>query len=81
MISLISDMKFSHSGSLMTRHYLTIRIWDLNKENRPFETSSVYNYLCSKLCSALENDCIFELSVCVMGQTVSSHTTATTTTT
>lgn len=39
IISSISDVKFSHSGRyLMTRDYLSVKIWDLNMENRPLET-------------------------------------------
>ncbi|OBS80599.1 hypothetical protein A6R68_21200, partial [Neotoma lepida] len=39
IISSISDVKFSHSGRyMMTRDYLSVKIWDLNMENRPVET-------------------------------------------
>nr|KAF6448431.1 protein phosphatase 2 regulatory subunit Bbeta [Rousettus aegyptiacus] len=39
IISSISDVKFSHSGRyIMTRDYLTVKVWDLNMENRPIET-------------------------------------------
>uniref|UniRef100_A0A8C0IIY8 Serine/threonine-protein phosphatase 2A 55 kDa regulatory subunit B n=1 Tax=Bubo bubo TaxID=30461 RepID=A0A8C0IIY8_BUBBB len=42
IISSISDVKFSHSGRyIMTRDYLTIKVWDLNMENRPIETYQV----------------------------------------
>lgn len=42
IISSISDVKFSHSGRyLMTRDYLSVKIWDLNMENRPLETYQV----------------------------------------
>lgn len=42
IISSISDVKFSHSGRyMMTRDYLSIKIWDLNMENRPLETYQV----------------------------------------
>ncbi|XP_030878544.1 serine/threonine-protein phosphatase 2A 55 kDa regulatory subunit B beta isoform-like [Leptonychotes weddellii] len=43
IISSISDVKFSHSGRyIMTRDYLTVKVWDLNMENRPIETYQVW---------------------------------------
>lgn len=42
IISSISDVKFSHSGRyLLTRDYLTTKVWDLNMENKPIETYQV----------------------------------------
>ncbi|NWY44837.1 2ABD phosphatase, partial [Sylvia atricapilla] len=42
IISSISDVKFSHSGRyMMTRDYLSVKVWDLNMENRPVETYQV----------------------------------------
>ncbi|KAJ8281514.1 hypothetical protein COCON_G00040330 [Conger conger] len=66
IISSISDVKFSHSGRyLMTRDYLTVKVWDLNMESKPLETYQVHEYLRSKLCSLYENDCIFDKFECV----------------
>ncbi|KAK3564008.1 hypothetical protein QTP86_006260 [Hemibagrus guttatus] len=66
IISSISDVKFSHSGRyLMTRDYLTVKVWDLNMESKPLETYQVHDYLRSKLCSLYENDCIFDKFECV----------------
>lgn len=65
IISSISDVKFSNSGSLMiSRDYLTIKVWDLRQESQPLETYSVHDYLRSKLCSLYENDCIFDKFEC-----------------
>lgn len=42
IISSISDVKFSHNGRyMMTRDYLSVKIWDLNMETRPVETFQV----------------------------------------
>lgn len=42
IISSVSDVKFSHSGRYMlTRDYLTVKVWDLNMEARPIETYQV----------------------------------------
>jgi len=65
IISSISDVKFSNSGDLMiSRDYLTVKVWDLRKENQPIESYSVHDYLRSKLCSLYENDCIFDKFEC-----------------
>ncbi|XP_030643900.1 protein phosphatase 2, regulatory subunit B, gamma a [Chanos chanos] len=66
IISSVSDVKFSHSGRyLLTRDYLTVKVWDLNMEKGPVETYQVHEYLRSKLCSLYENDCIFDKFECV----------------
>ncbi|NXH83970.1 2ABD phosphatase, partial [Edolisoma coerulescens] len=65
IISSISDVKFSHGGRyMMTRDYLSVKVWDLNMEKRPVETYQVHEYLRSKLCSLYENDCIFDKFEC-----------------
>ncbi|KAK2099253.1 Serine/threonine-protein phosphatase 2A 55 kDa regulatory subunit B delta isoform [Saguinus oedipus] len=65
IISSISDVKFSHSGRyMMSRDYLSVKVWDLNMESRPLETHQVHEYLRSKLCSLYENDCIFDKFEC-----------------
>ncbi|XP_043568525.1 serine/threonine-protein phosphatase 2A 55 kDa regulatory subunit B delta isoform isoform X3 [Chiloscyllium plagiosum] len=39
IISSISDVKFSHNGRyMMTRDYLSVKVWDVNMETRPLET-------------------------------------------
>ncbi|KAG9329080.1 hypothetical protein JZ751_007708 [Albula glossodonta] len=65
IVSSISDVRFSHSGRyLLTRDYLTVKVWDLNMERGPIETYQVHDYLRSKLCSLYENDCIFDKFEC-----------------
>lgn len=42
IISSVSDVKFSHNGRyLLTRDYLTAKVWDLNMEKGPVETYQV----------------------------------------
>lgn len=44
IISSVSDVKFSHSGRyLLTRDYLTVKVWDLHMEKGPVETYQVGN--------------------------------------
>ncbi|MFH4981389.1 hypothetical protein AB6A40_008098 [Gnathostoma spinigerum] len=61
IIASVSDVKFSHNGRyLLTRDYLTAKVWDLNMESGPVETYPVHDYLRSKLCTLYENDSIFD---------------------
>nr|CAB3265106.1 serine/threonine-protein phosphatase 2A 55 kDa regulatory subunit B alpha isoform-like [Phallusia mammillata] len=73
IISSISDVKFSNSGRYMiTRDYLSVKVWDLNMENKPVESFQVHEYLRSKLCSLYENDCIFDKFECCWNGTDSA---------
>jgi serine/threonine-protein phosphatase 2A regulatory subunit B len=46
IISSISDVKMSNSGRyMMSRDYLSIKVWDLHMETKPVETYSVRLYL------------------------------------
>uniref|UniRef100_A0A8C1BRR3 Serine/threonine-protein phosphatase 2A 55 kDa regulatory subunit B n=1 Tax=Cyprinus carpio carpio TaxID=630221 RepID=A0A8C1BRR3_CYPCA len=70
IVSSVSDVKFSHSGRyLLTRDYLTVKVWDLNMENKPVETYQVHDYLRTKLCSLYESDCIFDKFECAWNGT------------
>ncbi|XP_055376482.1 protein phosphatase PP2A 55 kDa regulatory subunit isoform X1 [Condylostylus longicornis] len=65
IISSISDVKLSNSGRYMiSRDYLSIKVWDLHMETKPIETYPVHEYLRAKLCSLYENDCIFDKFEC-----------------
>lgn len=65
IISSVSDVKFSRDGRYMlSRDYLTLRIWDLNMDSRPLKTINVHDHLRSKLCDLYENDCIFDKFEC-----------------
>lgn len=73
IISSISDVKFSSCGRYMvSRDYLTVKLWDLNMDSKPIETYNVHEYLRSKLCSLYENDCIFDKFEVVWGGTSDS---------
>lgn len=61
IISSISDVRFSHDGRyIMSRDYLTLKVWDVNMESRPLATIPIHDYLRPKLCDLYENDCIFD---------------------
>lgn len=69
IISSISDVKFSRCGGfLLSRDYMTVKLWDLRMEDRPVVTSNVHEPLRSRLCDLYENDCIFDkFDCCVSG--------------
>ncbi|KAI3627343.1 CDC55 [Malassezia furfur] len=61
IISSISDVRFSHDGRyILSRDYLTLKVWDVNMESRPLATIPIHDYLRPKLCDLYENDCIFD---------------------
>ncbi|PVV04729.1 hypothetical protein BB560_000762 [Smittium megazygosporum] len=67
IISSVSDIKFSSDGRyILSRDYLTLRLWDVNMESHPVKTINVHDYLRPKLCDLYENDCIFDKFECNM---------------
>ncbi|CAG2109565.1 unnamed protein product [Medioppia subpectinata] len=70
IISSISGIKFSNNGRYMiSRDYLSVKVWDLNMDSRPIESYLVHEYLRSKLCSLYENDYIFDKFECCFNGT------------
>ena len=68
IISSISDVKFSRDGRyILSRDYLSLKIWDVNMESRPLKTIPIHDHLRGKLCDLYENDCIFDKFECVWG--------------
>jgi len=67
IISSISDIKFSRDGRfILSRDYMTLKIWDINMESKPVKTFNIHDHLRSKLCDLYENDCIFDKFECTM---------------
>lgn len=67
IISSISDIKFSKDGRyILSRDYLTLKLWDINMEHKPVKSIPIHDYLRSKLCDLYENDCIFDKFECTM---------------
>lgn len=65
IISSVSDVKFSRDGRyILSRDYLTLRIWDLAMDSKPLRTINVHDHLRPKLCDLYENDCIFDKFEC-----------------
>lgn len=67
IISSISDIKFSMDGRyILSRDYMTLKVWDINMEKRPVRTIHIHDHLRPKLCDLYENDCIFDKFECTM---------------
>mmetsp|Transcript_13600 Transcript_13600/g.42791 ORF Transcript_13600/g.42791 Transcript_13600/m.42791 type:complete len:472 (-) Transcript_13600:114-1529(-) len=65
IISSISDVKFTSNGQhILSRDYLSLKVWDIRTEARPLKTIRIHDYLRSKLCDLYENDCIFDKFEC-----------------
>jgi serine/threonine-protein phosphatase 2A regulatory subunit B len=65
IISSISDVKFSRDGRyILSRDYLSLKIWDTAMESRPIRTIQIHDHLRGKLCDLYENDCIFDKFEC-----------------
>jgi hypothetical protein len=65
IISSISDVKFSHDGRyILSRDYLSLKIWDINMDSKPVKTIPIHDHLRGKLCDLYENDCIFDKFEC-----------------
>jgi serine/threonine-protein phosphatase 2A regulatory subunit B len=61
IISSISDVRFSYDGRyVLSRDYLTVKIWDVNMERQPVKTIPIHEHLRPKLCDTYENDSIFD---------------------
>lgn len=61
IISSISDVRFSYDGRyILSRDYLTVKIWDINMEKQPVKTIPIHEHLRPRLCDTYENDSIFD---------------------
>ena len=43
---------------------MTLKLWDLNMENKPIKVLNIHEPLRAKLCDLYENDCIFDKFEC-----------------
>ncbi|KAI9356043.1 protein phosphatase PP2A regulatory subunit B [Pilaira anomala] len=65
IISSVSDINFSYDGRyILSRDYLTLKIWDINMDNKPVQTINIHDQLRTRLCDLYENDCIFDKFEC-----------------
>ncbi|XP_031091918.1 serine/threonine protein phosphatase 2A 55 kDa regulatory subunit B beta isoform-like isoform X2 [Ipomoea triloba] len=67
IIASISDIKFARDGRyILSRDYMTLKLWDINMDSGPVATYQVHEYLRPKLCDLYENDSIFDKFECCL---------------
>ncbi|KAJ8774088.1 hypothetical protein K2173_009519 [Erythroxylum novogranatense] len=67
IIASISDIKFAKDGrNILSRDYMTLKLWDINMDSGPVATFQVHEYLRPKLCDLYENDSIFDKFECCL---------------
>ncbi|KAL7162599.1 hypothetical protein ACSBR2_042982 [Camellia fascicularis] len=67
IIASISDIKFGKDGRyILSRDYMTLKLWDINMDSGPVSTFQVHEYLRPKLCDLYENDSIFDKFECCL---------------
>ncbi|XP_050380926.1 serine/threonine protein phosphatase 2A 55 kDa regulatory subunit B beta isoform-like isoform X1 [Argentina anserina] len=67
IIASISDIKFAKDGRfILSRDYMTLKLWDINMDSGPVTTFQVHEDLRPKLCDLYENDSIFDKFECCL---------------
>ncbi|XP_042495851.1 serine/threonine protein phosphatase 2A 55 kDa regulatory subunit B beta isoform-like [Macadamia integrifolia] len=67
IIASISDIKFGKDGRhILSRDYMTLKLWDLNMESGPVATFQVHDHLRPKLCDLYDSDSIFDKFECCL---------------
>ncbi|KAG9149618.1 hypothetical protein Leryth_025859 [Lithospermum erythrorhizon] len=67
IIASISDIKFAKNGRyILSRDYMTLKLWDINMDSGPVSTFQVHENLRPKLCDLYENDSIFDKFECCL---------------
>ncbi|CAA7030046.1 unnamed protein product [Microthlaspi erraticum] len=67
IIASISDIKFAKGGRyILSRDYMTLKLWDINMDSGPVSTFQVHEHLRPKLCDLYENDSIFDKFECCL---------------
>ncbi|CAA7408762.1 unnamed protein product [Spirodela intermedia] len=67
IIASVSDIKFSRDGRhILSRDYMTLKLWDINMDSGPVATFQVHEHLRPRLCDLYENDSIFDKFECCL---------------
>ncbi|XP_077210025.1 serine/threonine protein phosphatase 2A 55 kDa regulatory subunit B beta isoform-like isoform X2 [Tasmannia lanceolata] len=67
IIASISDIKFGKDGRyILSRDYMTLKLWDINMDAGPVATFQVHENLRPRLCDLYENDSIFDKFECCL---------------
>lgn len=69
IVNSLSDVKFSGDGRyLLTRDYLTMKLWDLAMTDAPVQIFDVHDHLRGKLYDLYECDRIFDKFTCTLSR-------------
>lgn len=61
MISSYSSLAFlNNNKQIVTRDFLSVKVWDICKTDKPIASITIQDTLKTKLCEIFENDCIFD---------------------
>lgn len=78
IITSVSYIQFTANGRyVLSRDYMTIKVWDVNMESSPVATFQVHEPLQGKLCDLYESDAIFDKFDCTSsssGQQIATGT-------
>ncbi|CAN7029077.1 unnamed protein product [Brassica rapa subsp. trilocularis] len=76
IIASVSDMKFAKERRcLLSRDFMTLKLWDINMDSGPVSTFQVHEHLKPKLCDLYENDSIFDkFECCISGNGLQAAT-------
>ncbi|CAN4100523.1 unnamed protein product [Withania somnifera] len=67
IIASISDMKYAMDGRhILTRDYMTLKLWDTHMETSPVATYKIHEHLRPKLPKLYTNDAIFDKFDCCL---------------
>ena len=70
IVASVSDLHFAgDAGSgryLVSRDYMSVKVWDVNMEKSPVATFKVHEHFRTKLCDLYENDAIFDKFGCAV---------------
>ncbi|XP_059300653.1 serine/threonine protein phosphatase 2A 55 kDa regulatory subunit B beta isoform-like isoform X2 [Lycium ferocissimum] len=67
IIASISDMKYAMDGRhILTRDYMTLKLWDTHMETSPVATYKIHEHLRPKLPELYTNDAIFDKFDCCL---------------
>ena len=67
IVDSVTDFKYSNDGRfVLSRDFLTLKLWDVAMEREPLRTFHIHDYLRPRLCELYENECIFDRFECAI---------------
>ncbi|XP_027123097.1 serine/threonine protein phosphatase 2A 55 kDa regulatory subunit B beta isoform-like [Coffea arabica] len=67
IVASISDLKFASNGRhILSRDYMSLKLWDIHMENSPVATYKIHEHLRPKLSDLYNNDALFDKFACCL---------------